>query len=375
MASLPFSRRWRRDKARRRAGLGLALLGLLAPGPLAPPLAEEAILDAGWRTIFARAATPPAPADNPLTPEKVALGARLFCDPILSRGERSCASCHRPERAFSEHRRRAIGLSGRPLARNTPSLFNLAWSKQYFWDGRAPTLEAQVAMPIEDRKEMHGDWPAILSRLGREPQWAAQFRAAFPDEPAPTRAAVLKALASYVRSLVSPPTRFDAWIAGDDGALATAEVRGFRLFIGKGGCVLCHVGWRFTDDRFHDIGLRSNDAGRGALPGSGAGIIQFKTPGLRELTRTAPYMHDGSLPTLAAVLKHYAGGLRERPSLATQLNPRLRFTAREKADLIAFLSSLSQPGAAPRARPHALAPAPSQPACRSNFSISSASRR
>jgi len=102
---------------------------------------------------------------------------------------------------------------------------------------------------------------------------------------------------------------------------------------------------------------------------------RFPTPGLRELTRTAPYMHDGSLPTLAAVLKHYAGGLRERPSLATQLNPRLRFTAREKADLIAFLSSLSQPGAAPRARPHALARAPSQPACRSNFSISSASRR
>jgi cytochrome c peroxidase len=153
-----------------------------------------------------------------------------------------------------------------------------------------------------------------------------------------------------VRSLVSPPTRFDAWVEGDAAALRPEEVRGFRLFTGKAGCVLCHVGWRFTDDRFHDIGLESRDAGRGAVPGGTPGLMAFKTPGLRELAHTAPYMHDGALPTLDAVVRHYAGGFIARPSLATHINRDLRLSARERADLVAFLRSLSSEKRPARAR-------------------------
>ena len=346
---------------RRHAGssaVAIVALACLLLASVAPPLeAQGSDIEALWKEKFKRPAPPPpSPPDNPLTPDKVALGAKLFSDTRLSgNGRRSCASCHRPEWEFTDGRRRALALSGAPLRRNTPSLWNLAWGKHFFWDGRAPSLEAQVQMPIEEAQEMGGDWPKILRRLGEDADLAARFRAAFPEEPSVAQATVLEALASYVRSLVSPPTRFDAWIDGDAQALKPAEVAGFRLFIGKAGCVLCHVGWRFTDDRFHDIGLAGSDGGRGAVPGGTPGLMAFKTPSLREVARTAPYMHDGSLPTLEAVIGHYAGGFVRRPSLATNLNRDLRLSAEEKSDLIAFLRTLSSakgPARAKRAGPH-----------------------
>src|SRR6185295_1072747 len=250
-------------------------------------------------------------------------------------GERSCASCHRPERSFTDGRRRARGLTGASLARNTPSLWNLAWGEAYFWDGRAPSLEAQVRMPIVAADEMAGNWPSILGQLNADLGLLAAFQAAF-SEPAPiSEESVAKALASYVRSLVSPRTRFDAWIEGDGDALEANEVRGFRLFTGKAGCVLCHVGWRF-----HDIGLPGKDAGRGAVAGGTPGLAAFKTPSLRELAYSAPYMHDGSRPSLAAVVAHYADTFVKRPSLAPSIR-RLDLTGAERADLIAFLGTLS----------------------------------
>ena len=261
---------------RLRATLGIAgLLALLliAAWPLRA-VSQGADAAAAWRQMFKRPSTPPpSPADNPLTADKIALGARLFADARLSGGgDRSCASCHEPDRAFTDGRRRALALSGAPLRRNTPSLWNLAWSKQFFWDGRAPSLETQVRMPIEaaagDGRRLAGDRAA--ARAGT-PALAPQFQSAFPREPAVSPDTVAEALAAYVRSLVSPPTRFDAWIDGDAQALRPAEVRGFGLFVGKAGCVLCHVGWRFTDDRFHDIGLTSTDGGRGGGAGRHAG--------------------------------------------------------------------------------------------------------
>ena len=331
------------------ASVMLCLLVALLP-PRA--IAQDADVVARWRPMFKRPAVqPPSPPDNPLTPEKAALGERLFSDTRLSgKGDRSCASCHWPKRAFTDGRRRALALSGAPLRRNTPSLWNLAWGKQFFWDGRAPSLETQVAMPIEEPQEMGGDWPSILRRLEADDALVRQFQAAFPGEPAISRDTISKALASYVRSLVSSPTRFDRWIEGDARALRPAQVRGFGLFVGKAGCVLCHVGWRFTDDRFHDIGLPSPDDGRGGVPGGTPGLGAFKTPGLRELEYTAPYMHDGSLATLRAVVRHYTGGFVARPSLATHINRELRLSAQEKADLIAFLRSLSSETGPARAR-------------------------
>ena len=245
--------------------------------------AQGAPPDPRWRAMFKRPAEIPSPPDNPLTPEKVALGARLFADTRLSgNSDRSCASCHEPARAFTDGRQRARGHAGTPLKRNTPSLWNLAWGKSFSWDGRAPSLEAQVQIPIAAADEMAGDWPTILRRLEADAGLAARFAAAFPQEPAVSQATVAKALAAYVRSLVSPPTRFDAWIEGDAQALRPAEARGFGLFTGKAACVLCHAGWRFTDDRFHDIGLAGKDRGQGAVIEGAPGLIAFKTPGLRE---------------------------------------------------------------------------------------------
>ena len=329
-----------------------ALTLIVASGPGAQGRDVEAV----WRQMFKRPATPPpSPSDNALNPEKIALGARLFADQRLSGwGKRACAGCHRPERAFTDGRRRALAISGAPLRRNTPSLWNLAWGKHFFWDGRASSLEEQVGMPIAEPQEMDGDWPTILSRLEGDEALVRQFRAAFPETPTISQDTIRMALASYVRSLVSPPTRFDAWIDGDVQALRPAETRGFGLFVGKAGCVLCHVGWRFTDDRFHDIGLRSSDGGRGAVAGGTPGLSAFKTPGLRELAHTAPYMHDGSLATLEAVVKHYTGGFVARQGLATHINRKLRLSGREKADLIAFLRTLSSetgPAHARRAGP------------------------
>ena len=335
----------------------IALLCLLLSSGAPSLEAQGSDIEALWKERFKRPGPPPpSPPDNPLTPDKVALGARLFVDTRLSgNGKRSCASCHRPERDLTDGRRRARAVSGAPLRRNTPSLWNLAWGKQFFWDGRAPSLEAQVGMPIEEAQEMGGNWPETLRRLGEDADLAARIRAAFPEEPRASQATVLEALATYVRSLVSPPTRFDAWIEGDPQALRSAEVAGFRLFIGKAGCVLCHVGWRFTDDRFHDIGLPGSDGGRGAVPGGTPGLMAFKTPSLRAVANTAPYMHDGSLPTLEAVIRHYTGGFVRRPSLATNLNRNLRLSAQEKSDLIAFLRTLSSEkgrARAKRAGPH-----------------------
>jgi cytochrome c peroxidase len=327
-----------------------ALLALL----IHPAEAQAPATDALWRHLFQRPNSIPEPPDNRLTPENVALGAALFADPRLSgTGTHSCASCHEPARSFTDGRQRARALSGKPLRRNTPSLWNLAWAKQFFWDGRAPSLEVQVRGPIEAADEMGGRWPDILRRLERDGGLVARFHAAYPDGQGVTEDNIVKALAAYVRSLVSPQTRFDAWIAGDANVLTPAEQRGFRIFTGQAGCMLCHVGWRFTDDKFHDIGLRSRDPGRSAVPNGTPGRMAFKTPSLRQLVHTAPYMHDGSLPTLQAVVAHYAGRFVRRATLAPNMNRHLRLTAQEKADLVSFLRTLSSEKAALGSKPGA----------------------
>src|SRR5256714_15678493 len=190
-----------------------ALTLIVASGPGAQGRDVEAV----WRQMFKRPATPPpSPSDNALNPEKVALGARLFADQRLSGGgKRACAGCHRPERAFTDGRRRALALSGAPLRRNTPSLWDLAWGKHFFWDGRASSLEEQVGMPIAEPQEMDGDWPTILARLEGEEALVRQFRATFPESPAVSRGTIPLAAAGFRCPPASPPTRVQAWIDGD----------------------------------------------------------------------------------------------------------------------------------------------------------------
>lgn len=321
----------------------MALTGAIAalPARADPPGAPE--LAGFWRSFFARpAGPPPAPAENPATQEKIALGKRLFFDTLLSADRtRACASCHDPARAFTDGRARALGRDGGDLPRGSPPLLDLAWAKSFMWDGRAATLEAQAAMPIEHPQELAGNWNEIVARIKREPELDVAFHVVFRDRPAVQPATIVKALAAFVRTLVSPETRFDRWVSGDDAAMSGEEMAGLMLFVGKAGCVSCHGTWRFTDDRFHDIGLKSSDQGRGAVAGGVPGLAAFKTPTLRELTLTAPYMHDGSLATLEAVVDHYAGKHERRPSLSTNMVPGLKLGAEERSSLVAFLRTLS----------------------------------
>lgn len=298
-----------------------------------------------WRQLFARPAGRPAgPGGKPDAEAVVALGGDLFRDARLSgAGDRSCATCHDPARGFTDGRQTGAAIGGGALRRNTPALWDVGWGTAFYWDGRAATLEAQAAIPITHPDEMGADWSTIVARLKADSALDVRFHQAFGERPAIQPATILAALAAYERSLASPVSRFDRWIAGERAALDDQEVAGFRLFTGKAGCVGCHSGWRLTDGRFHDIGLPSDDPGRGAVAGGVPGLKAFKTPSLREIRWTAPYMHDGSKPTLEAVLDHYAGGFTPRAGLSTNMVRGLTLSAGERAALRAFLATLSSP--------------------------------
>jgi len=291
---------------------------------------------------FARPTSIPYPGRVAPTPAQAALGAKLFGDTRLSAdGKFSCSSCHDPELSFTDGVARGTGIAGEKLPRHTPTLWNLAWAETLFWDGRAPSLEVQAKGPIEHPKEMGQPIEQGAAKLAADPEMAALFRAAFPEEPEVTPATIVSALADYERTLVSPPTRFDRFIAGDASALSPSEQNGFKLFTGAGHCVSCHSGWAFTDRAYHDIGLPTTDRGRGAVIGLPAVDHAFKTPTLRELAWTAPYMHDGSLATLEDVVRHYEAGGIDRPSRSPDLPRGFAPSDEERGDLVAFLLSLS----------------------------------
>ena len=329
------------------AGSALVAFAALAGAGLErgdPPAGAQAAHDplSTLKAKFGRPSFLPSPGANAPTADKVALGQRLFFDKEISAsGSIACASCHDPKLAFSDGEPHGRGISGRRLRRHTPTLWNLAWSPLLFWDGRAGSLEAQVRFPVEHPDEMGDSLENAVLRLSRHDSYGRAFAAAFPDDPKINAGNVSLALAAYERTLVSPPTRFDAWIAGDAAAFSEAELRGFRIFTGKGRCSNCHHGFALTDNNFYDIGLPGEDKGRGAVIGLAAADYAFKTPTLRELAWTAPYMHDGSLATLEDVVRHYEAGGVTRPSRSRDLPQQLRLSPGERADLIAFLETLS----------------------------------
>ena len=262
----------------------------------------------------------PVPDANPVTADKVALGRSLFSDRRLSvDGSISCASCHRPGRAFSDARATARGVKGRTGVRNVPALINRGYGRVFSWDGRHLSLEAQVLAPIEAPNEMASSVVAAAARVGMSPD------------------AMGAALASYVRSILSGNARFDRFTNGDRSALSAIEQEGLRIFRGKGNCTACHVGPNFTDERTHNTGV----AWRAGPPtDTGAGGGAFKTPTLREVARTAPYMHDGSLASLRDVVDFYDGGGHTNPGLDEEIRP-LKLTDAEKTAVVAFLRTLS----------------------------------
>jgi cytochrome c peroxidase len=262
----------------------------------------------------------PVPEDNPITPPKLALGRKLFHDRRLSRsGSVACASCHDPERAFSDKRPLAIGVFGRVGRRHAPALINRGYGRAFFWDGRIPTLEEQVLKPIQDPNEMDLTLDEASARTGLSVP------------------AISQALASYIRSILSGDSPYDRFINGDRRALTDEQQRGMQIFRGRGNCTACHVGPTFSDERFHNTGVAWQNS---RLQDEGRANGTFKTPTLREVARTAPYMHDGSLATLVDVVDFYSDGGRKNPSLDVDIRP-LRLTGDEKRALIRFLESLS----------------------------------
>lgn len=294
------------------------------------------------KASFARPGYVPHPENNPPTPAKIALGKRIFSDPILSvTGKVSCATCHDEKLSFTDGERLGKGVTGKRLVRHSPSLWNSAFSPLLFWDGRANSLEDQARFPVSHPDEMGASLEAGAQSLQKIASYEAAFAEAFPGSVGVSAELVARALAAYERTLISPPTRFDRWVAGDGDALSDAEIRGFAIFTGKGRCSACHNGFAFTDHGFYDIGLPTKDEGRGKIIALGNTNFAFKTPTLREIAWTAPYMHDGSLATLDDVIRHYERGGIKRPTLADDMPKGLKLTDGERRDLLAFLDTLS----------------------------------
>jgi len=282
----------------------------------------------------------PVPEDNRFTAEKVALGKRLFFDPVLSRDRSlACASCHVPSRAFTDGRAVAIGVFGRQGTRSAPTLVNRGYGAAFFWDGRMPTLEQQVLQPIQNPDEMDMTLDEALARLRDHPDYSEQFRAAFGAEASVEGLA--RALAAYLRTILSGDAPVDRYMNGDREALSAQARQGLNIFRGKGNCTACHVGPTFTDERFHNTGVAWRDGqwldpGRYAVSGGAADRGAFKTPTLRQIARTAPYMHDGSLASLADVVEFYDRGGNSNPHIDSEVRV-LRLSDDEKKALAGFL--------------------------------------
>jgi len=284
----------------------------------------------------------PVPEQNPLTWEGVHLGKRLFFDKQLSRtGEVACATCHLQQNAFADPQRVSTGVEGRTGARNAPALFNLAWNTSFFWDGSAPTLEHQVIGPIVNPLEMDMKMEAVVTRIAADSTYRRDFRGAFQREPDPE--GVTKAIASFMRTLVSGDSRADRFDRGETGALNDSEQRGRELFFSeRAECFHCHVGFNLTNNGFHNNGTspEDTDLGRETITERAADRGKFKVPSLRNVGVTAPYMHDGSLATLSDVVDHYARGGRGSSNTDPTIHA-LDLTESEKADLVAFLNALT----------------------------------
>jgi cytochrome c peroxidase len=352
-----------------------------------------ALLEAGPRRPLGLDLYRPTGDGTPVSRAVVELGKRLFHERRLSRdGSMACVSCHRPDRAFSDGGTVAIGVGGVRGTRNVPTIVDRAWGRSFFWDGRAATLEAQVLQPILDAGELGMSASGVVA-LARTAAYRERFAAAFRtradadmlssestnrviggagiapllaanapgisrsgyrvDDPfagltrddAGTLRQVAVALASYVRTFQSGDSPYDRYSNGNRSALDASAVRGLALFRGKGGCSGCHVGPLLSDEGFHNTGVAwrngtLTDEGRARVTGEPSDRGAFKTPTLREVARTGPYMHDGSFATLEEVVEFYDGGGIRNPALDNRVRP-LSLTTGEKRDLVRFLRSLS----------------------------------
>lgn len=300
----------------------------------------------------------PIPEDNPPTAETITLGRKLYYDPILSVDKTvSCASCHHPDFGFSDGKSVSEGVEGKTGTRNSPTVINAAYFTTQFWDGRAPSLEKQAEGPVQNPVEMAHTLEGVERELRADPDYRAEFKQAFGTDRI-TYEMVEKAIASFERTVLSGNSPFDRYsYGGDETALSESAKRGFEVFRDpeKGNCAACHtVGEEyalFTDNKFHNLGAgveqtvtgeaELTDLGRFEVTQEEADKGAFKTPSLRNIAQTAPYMHDGSLQTLKDVIDFYVGGGNSNPHLDQEIHLLDHLTGQEREDLLAFLESLT----------------------------------
>ena len=294
----------------------------------------------------------PHPGGRAPSAAEIQLGRTLFFDTKLSSNDRvSCGTCHRPDRGFADGLRFSVGVSGTPLKRHTPHLYNLAWNHTFFWDGRASSLEEQAVAPIRNPEEMGMPGDTAAAKLRGDAAYAATFSEVFPRSGV-TMGNIARALAAFERTIVTRDSAADRYAAGDTAALDERAVRGRTLFFGRARCSTCHSGANFTDGLFHNTGVMGDDIGRAAFDRVGEFQMRpypffqmrraFKTPSLRNVALTAPYQHDGSEATLLEVVTFYNKGGRDPQSYGKALDIRpLNLTDSDLQDLVAFLEGLT----------------------------------
>jgi cytochrome c peroxidase len=330
-----------------------AVVGLMAMQVICPyAAAQDYDLDvpAGLKNMR-------IPRNNPLTEAKIELGKQLFFDARLSRDNTvSCASCHDPKKGWSNGTAFATGIDGQVGGRSAPTIINSGYSYFQFWDGRAIQLEGQALGPIENPIEMDLKLPALVKKVSEIAGYRKQFKDVFGGNVNAND--IAKAIASFERTVLSGDAPYDRFKAGDKDALTESAQRGMKLFFNKGKCSSCHAGSYFSDAAFHNIGVgmdaKDPDLGRIAVTKLEGDKGSFKTPTLREIARTAPYMHDGSQKTLHDVVEFYNKGGIKNPQLDEEIFP-LKLTDKEIDDLVTFLkeglSSSSYPDVEPPALP------------------------
>lgn len=296
---------------------------------------------------------PPIPAENPLTEEKVRLGRRLFFDPIVSEDNTvACASCHRPEHGFASPDEKAVGIRGAVGKRNVPSIVNRAYGEVFLWDGSVGSLEEQALTPIGNPDELGGSVESVVAAIRDDESYVQQFALAFSEDTTSTKTESIvtatrlaQALACFERTVIRGDSQVDRFRNSDYTALSKTARQGMWIFESRGGCWKCHSGPNLTDEEFHNTGVGfgqpERDEGRMVVTQDEANRHQIKTPSLRGVEHTAPYMHNGSFKTLREVVEFYnKGGAPDDPNLDKKVKP-LKLTDEEVGFLVDFLKALS----------------------------------
>ncbi|MBY0506255.1 MAG: c-type cytochrome [Bryobacteraceae bacterium] len=287
------------------------------------------------------------PKDNPYSADKVALGKLLYFDTRLSADNTvSCATCHAPQFGFTDGKAVSDGIKGQRGGRSAPTVINRAYSLNQFWDGRAKSLEEQAGGPMQNPIEMGNTHAGVVKAIQAIPGYAPLFAKAF-GSPEIDIDRTTKAIATYERTVLSGNSAYDRYKVGNTAALSAAQVRGMDIYFNKAKCDQCHEGINFTLNSYHNLGVgidkATPDAGRYEVTKNDADWGAFKTPTLRDIARTAPYMHDGSLATLEAVVDFYNKGGIKNKNLDEKMKP-LNLSPSEQTDLVAFLKSLNGEG-------------------------------